>query len=113
MAGTRIGGIKAAATNKERHGSDFYANIGKKGGRLGRTGGFAANPELAKRAGALGGHKSKRGKALSKKEKDAIAKHKERASELLDELEFLEAKNDGSSRMAKKIERVKQKIYEL
>lgn len=113
MAGTREGGIKAAETNKQKHGSDFYANIGKKGGRLGRTGGFAANPELAKRAGALGGHKSKRGKAISKKEKDAIVKRKERASELLDELEFLEATYDGSSRMTRKIEKVKQKIYEL
>lgn len=26
------GGIQAAKTNKERHGEDFYRNIGKKGG---------------------------------------------------------------------------------
>lgn len=63
MAGTKIGGQKAAATNKAKHGPDFYARIGRKGGRNGHTGGFAADPELAKRAGAIGGRKSKRGPA--------------------------------------------------
>lgn len=63
MAGTKAGGMKAAATNKARHGSNFYAEIGRKGGRNGHTGGFASNPELAKIAGAIGGRKSKRGKA--------------------------------------------------
>lgn len=47
MAGTKAGGMKAAATNKERHGENFYSDIGRKGGRNGHTGGFAANPELA------------------------------------------------------------------
>ena len=61
MAGTKEGGIKASKTNKERYGDNFYAGIGAKGGRLGRTGGFAANPELAKIAGAKGGRKSRRG----------------------------------------------------
>ena len=32
MPGNRIGGLKAAATNKERHGKDFYKNIGRQGG---------------------------------------------------------------------------------
>lgn len=41
MAGTREGGKKAAATNKERHGERFYAEIGKKGGENGTDGGFA------------------------------------------------------------------------
>lgn len=41
MAGTKIGGMKAARTNKLKHGADFYAVIGGKGGRLGSTGGFA------------------------------------------------------------------------
>jgi len=40
----------------------FYAKIGAKGGRNGRTGGFAANPELARIAGAKGGRISRRGK---------------------------------------------------
>ncbi len=64
MAGTAAGGKKAAATNKTRHGSDFYAKIGRKGGQVkGTMGGFAANPELARIAGAKGGRISRRGKA--------------------------------------------------
>jgi uncharacterized protein len=63
MAGTKAGGQKAAQTNKAKHGSDFYAKIGAKGGRLGKTGGFAANPELARIAGAKGGRISRRKKA--------------------------------------------------
>ena len=55
MSGSKIGGIKAALTNKKKHGSDFYARIGRKGGQNGHTGGFAANPELAKLAGQKGG----------------------------------------------------------
>lgn len=61
MTGTRAGGLKAAATNKERWGENFYANIGRKGGLSGNTGGFAANPVLAKIAGRKGGLKSRRG----------------------------------------------------
>ena len=60
MSGTKIGGQKAAYTNKLRHGLDFYAQIGAKGGRNGHTGGFAANPELAREAGRKGGKKSRR-----------------------------------------------------
>lgn len=63
MAGTKAGGMKAAATNKARHGSNFYATIGAKGGQNGHTGGFAANRELARVAGAKGGRISRRGKA--------------------------------------------------
>ena len=65
MAGTKIGGMKAAATNKAKHGSDFYAKIGAKGGKNGHTGGFAANPELARVAGARGGRVSRRTKKTS------------------------------------------------
>ena len=60
MVGTLAGGRKAAKTNKLKYGKDFYARIGAIGGRNGHTGGFAANPELARRAGALGGRKSRR-----------------------------------------------------
>ena len=67
MAGTKAGGQKAAATNKAKHGSDFYARIGAMGGKKGRTGGFAANPELARIAGAKGGRISRRGKAKTKR----------------------------------------------
>jgi general stress protein YciG len=61
VAGTLEGGRKAAAMNKQLHGADFYKRIGAKGGRNGNTGGFAANRELARKAGAIGGAKSKRG----------------------------------------------------
>lgn len=60
MAGTKAGGKKTAATNKRLHGEDFYKKIGAKGGRNGHTGGFAANPALARVAGAKGGKKSRR-----------------------------------------------------
>jgi hypothetical protein len=63
MAGTKAGGAKAAITNKMKHGSDFYARIGAKGGKNGHTGGFAANKALAIEAGMKGGKISKRGKA--------------------------------------------------
>lgn len=62
MAGTKLGGKHAAATNKAKYGEDFYARIGAIGGRKGTTGGFFANRELARTAGAIGGRKSRRGK---------------------------------------------------
>ena len=65
MAGTKAGGQKAAATNKALHGSDFYAKMGAIGGKKGRTGGFAANPALARIAGAKGGRISRRGKKIT------------------------------------------------
>lgn len=71
MAGTKAGGMKAAATNKAKHGSDFYAKIGAKGGKLGRTGGFAANPELARIAGRKGGLISRRTKKADETQKAA------------------------------------------
>ena len=64
MTGTREGARKAAITNKERHGENFYRTIGAKGGRNGHTGGFSSDkvgkdgltgPERAKIYGAIGG----------------------------------------------------------
>lgn len=60
MAGTKIGGLSAASTNKKKYGPDFYRRIGQKGGRNGHTGGFAANRDLARIAGRKGGKISKR-----------------------------------------------------
>lgn len=79
MAGTKAGGKKAAATNLERHGKDFYREIGAKGGRNGHTGGFASNPELAKIAGAKGGRISKR-TAGGKTRSDKGGHHMKRSS---------------------------------
>lgn len=65
MAGTKAGGKKAAETNKKIHGANFYAEIGRKGGRKSHpeTRYFAMHPEVAKSAGTKGGLKSRRGKA--------------------------------------------------
>lgn len=60
MPGNKIGGMKAAKTNKKKYGKDFFRIIGSKGGQNGHTGGFAANPELARTAGAKGGRISRR-----------------------------------------------------
>lgn len=65
MAGTKAGGMAAAATNKKKYGSDFYAKIGAKGGKNGKTGGFAAGEAGRERArvyGAIGGRISRRTK---------------------------------------------------
>lgn len=62
MAGTKAGGLKAKAKNLAKD-PNFYARIGAKGGKNGTTGGFAANPELARIAGAKGGRISRRTKA--------------------------------------------------
>jgi general stress protein YciG len=64
MAGTKAGGLKAAAKNLQKD-PNFYAKIGAKGGRNGRTGGFAANPDLARIAGAKGGRISRRKKTTT------------------------------------------------
>ncbi len=64
MAGTKLGGKRAAETNKKRHGEDFYKNIGAIGGKKGTTGGFFANRELARLAGAKGGRISRRTKRV-------------------------------------------------
>lgn len=69
MPGTKTGGQRAAATNKARHGEDFYRILGAKGGSKGAKDGaikgFAANIELARLAGAKGGKISRRTKKES------------------------------------------------
>lgn len=78
MSGTKAGGLKAAVTNMERHGEDFYKRIGAQGGAAGNTGGFAANRELARTAGAKGGRISRRGKALPKRTTiNGVIRHKD------------------------------------
>lgn len=75
MAGTKAGGVKAAATNKKIHGDDFYRKIGQKGGKNGKgpgyKGGFASSKELAKKAGAKGGKRSSRAGVKNGEGKDA------------------------------------------
>lgn len=70
IAGTKLGGLKAANTNRRNYGRDYYAVIGAQGGRNGHTGGFYKNPELASLAGKLGGRISKRVSKLNKSKGD-------------------------------------------
>lgn len=72
MSGTVRGGKKAAQTNRKKHGPDFYKEIGRLGDKNGRTGGFAANPELARLAGAKGGRISRRGPAKNKAQPEPL-----------------------------------------
>ncbi len=65
MAGTVKGGILAAQKNKKKHGDDFYKRIGAIGGKKGHTGGFYANRDLARKAGARGGRLSRRKKVTA------------------------------------------------
>lgn len=65
--GTKEGAKKAAVSIKEKYGENFYRRIGRKGGQNGHTGGFAADHELAVRAGTIGGKKSRRGPAKNKR----------------------------------------------
>lgn len=67
MAGTKEGGRKAALKNLQRD-PDFYAKIGQKGGKNGKTGGFARREDETREehharvaaAGKKGGRVSKR-----------------------------------------------------
>lgn len=70
MAGTKAGGKKAAAKNLAKN-PNFYAEIGKAGGKNGKTGGFASQKvgddgltgaERARKVGAEGGRISRRRK---------------------------------------------------
>ena len=65
MSGTLDGGRKAAKSNIERHGKDYYSKLGRMGGSAphSKPRGFAANPALARKAGQIGGQISKRGPA--------------------------------------------------
>lgn len=73
MAGNKIGGLKAKKSNLERHGKDFYSEIGRMGGRASGTGGFYANHDLAIKAGAKGGKRSRRGyKLIGETEEELI-----------------------------------------
>lgn len=62
MSGTVSGGQKARKTNIKKYGKNFYRVIGSRGGQVktNKPKGFAANPALARIAGAKGGRVSKR-----------------------------------------------------
>lgn len=71
MGATKQGGLKAAETNRQKYGVDFYKEIGSLGGKKSRGGGFASTKigadglsgrERAKIAGTKGGYISRKGK---------------------------------------------------
>lgn len=81
MAGNAAGGRKAYLKNIAKD-PNFYANIGRKGGKNGKTGGFASNvvgkdgltgAERARIAGAAGGRVSRRKKAAVTQDDVALA----------------------------------------
>lgn len=76
MAGTKAGGAKAAARNKEKYGDNYYAEIGKMGGSAEYSGskGFASNRELAVKAGRKGGKISRRGPSKPQEDTSFISK---------------------------------------
>jgi len=64
MAGTKEGGLKAAATNKKRYGKEWYKKIGAMGGKNGHTGGFAYfSHDIVSAWGKKGGSISRRSKS--------------------------------------------------
>lgn len=55
MSGTRAGGLKCAATNRFKHGDDFYKRIGSQGGKAKNPNkGFGSSHERAVAAGRKG-----------------------------------------------------------
>lgn len=76
MAGTKLGGQRAAATNKQKYGLDFYRRIGVEGGsRKGAPKGFASSivgpdgmtgKQRASVVGVIGGQTSRRTKREAK-----------------------------------------------
>lgn len=72
MAGTKEGGQKAKLTNQakfdeaylHKYGMTFYQYIGSIGGKHKGKKGFALDRELARKAGSIGGKKSRRGKQI-------------------------------------------------
>lgn len=60
MGGNRKGGLKAAKTNQDKYGVDFYSKIGSLGGKSSNTGGFQKGSEAAREAGRLGGSRGSR-----------------------------------------------------
>lgn len=82
MAGTKAGGQKAAKTILERYGKDFYAERGRKGGKVSTpTGGFGASPARAKRAGAIGGRTGRRGYQVEAKLPDGTILYTQKSTD--------------------------------
>jgi len=86
MAGTKAGGKKAAATNKAKNGEDFYARIGRKGGKAETAfpKGFATMPQWKRMAAGRKG-----GLVSSKNPTMTLAERRQEIDELLKQEEEL------------------------
>lgn len=62
MSGSIIGGRKAAQTNKEKYGEDFYVRIGSRGGKNGRGHKFGHGKVDPSIIGKIGGKISRKPK---------------------------------------------------
>lgn len=113
MSGTKAGGQKAALTNKEKYGKEFYSEIGRKGGQKSNNGGFASNKvgadgltgsERAKIAGSKGGKISKRGPAKPKTQvkKPVAVKPKTAEDKLIEDLREYEKHMNEPVKVEKK-----------
>lgn len=67
MAQTRAGAIKQTRTMRRKYGRNVFKQIGREGGKAGRTGGFyymkMHNPDQHKELSSKGGLLSRRGPA--------------------------------------------------
>lgn len=82
MANNIEGGRRAAQTNRERYGEDYYKKMGALGGSVSRGGGFTGDPQRARKAGSKGGKSGwtpERRKAASQRLREL---HKARKGEL-------------------------------
>lgn len=86
MAGTKAGAAKAARTNRERYGENFYRQIGSqswKNPERSRVTGFAKLPkEVVVELGRKGGQQNK-GKKYAKKNKEQDYYTPEKFSQIL------------------------------
>lgn len=87
MAGNTRGGRKAAMTNMNLYGNDFYHKIGKLGGAASNTGGFAylkrtGQTDKISQAGSIGGAISRKGNSAAIAKARAEARKRIRAEQI-------------------------------
>lgn len=65
MSGTKAGGMKCVKILKQKYGNDYYKNLGKLNKYVPKQRSYLKdNPDIAKKIGAIGGKKGKRGRQV-------------------------------------------------